>query len=468
MGALEVASVFRSRGYQTTTIEWFASWSHEELYEALLLGLKESEEQIIGISVMFNYAIIEHYSDIFRKIRTQYPDVKIILGGVKSYSESFADYVDYVFIGRGREMLETYLDKKDMSKFATLNPSVFINKNVDFLCDPPIVPEMVDDDFLTPQDILSFEIGIGCKFNCSFCSFPLRGAKNPLLADSEKIREFLQTAYDRYGVKNFYIADDTINEDDTKLEILANAVEGLTYKPNLTGYFRADLFERRPHQYGLLQRCNMAAITFGIETLNPEAAKLIKKSTKDVITALEKMKIYSPSTHISSGIIVGLTKDTEESIWNSIEFLISNNLVHALSPYPLVIGRRDTDLKEQDTDSDISKFPEKYGYEIIGVNEEESSRPDCLHILNWKNDWCTYQEASNISDRMNDYLLKNQVPNFSGFRWLILLSLGIVNSNKDFRKGSVKVLTSRLEKLILRHKRNYIGKKLNYLRNNNI
>ena len=44
--------------------------------------------------------------------------------------------------------------------------------------------QLHDDYCLDSQDTLTFEIRKGCKFNCSFCSYEFRNAKDVLDVDS--------------------------------------------------------------------------------------------------------------------------------------------------------------------------------------------------------------------------------------------------------------------------------------------
>jgi len=467
VGAMEVARRFRNHGYHTTQLEWFNSWEHDDLLKAFSLWLSDQDtQQVIAISITFSLNILFNIRPVLEQVKKTYPHVKIIVGGNRANEPKILEFVDDVFIGRSMEILEDWIRDQDMHRFATKYPGVYVNRDVDVKTDIPVIPEPVDDDILNSSDILGFEIGIGCKFDCTFCSFDLRGIKNPTLVEAERLRNFLQTAYDKYGVFNFYIADDTVNEQDTKLEILASAVEQLTYKPNIVCYMRVDLLEARPQQYDLIRRCNITGINFGIETLNPHAAKLIKKSTRTelIYKALRQLRTILPDAYLATGLIVGLTKDNKNSIWNSVKKLTSETLVHSISPYSLAITLPVDEVFDDNYLSSIAQHPEKYGYTITPIEHiSNEDRPGGSVAMKWKNDWSDSDSAEQLAQDVLHYIKQVNFSTVDAFEWLVLLTLGIVKTTEEHGVAGIDRVWSVTHNKIKRHKQTYISNKLKYL-----
>ena len=73
-------------------------------------------------------------------------------------------------------MFPTWLRKHDMSEhfFAQDGDSTWYKLKDLGVPEPPITMPLVDSDCYTPRDVLSIELGIGCKFNCSFCNTPFK------------------------------------------------------------------------------------------------------------------------------------------------------------------------------------------------------------------------------------------------------------------------------------------------------
>lgn len=459
IGAMEVARRFRQQGVQTNHIEWFGSWPHSELLKAIDSWFADSDKQYIAISVTFSLDNIILIRPVLDDIRKKYPDVQIIVGGNRNHDARVESFVDYVFLGRSMEMLDHWINDGDMHQFATDNPKVLINHKIKFDYDIPVIPELHEQDLLTEKDILGFEIGIGCKFNCSFCSYPLRGTKDPLLVEAEPLREFLQSAYDKFGVHNFYIADDTLNEQDHKLEILATAMEQLTYKPNIVAYFRLDLLNSKPQQFELLKRCQLRGLNLGIETLTPLAAKTIRKSSniKPLLESLTKVRLITPESFISTGMIVGLTGDTEDKCKGNIRYLYNNKLVHSISAYNLTIANSESGVYEDSYLSEFGKNPERFGYKLTGTTGKEGHY-DTLY--EWKNDWCDNQKALDITNDIVLELQQNNIPTVTAFEWLVLLAMGVVTDINEYQQASKGNVWGVVEKRIIKHKQKYINNKL--------
>ena len=469
IGAMEVAQLFRNYNIDTTIIEWILMWEDEQLEEAIDLWFADSSEQLIGISVPFSLGIVYDIIPLLSKLKEKYPKLQIIIGGNRTHDPGLDGVADLVFMGRSIETLHAWLQDQDMMPYSTSHPQVILNDDIKFNVDVPVLPPVVDHDLLTKHDVLGFEIGIGCKFNCSFCSYDLRNVKNPLFVDSESLRKFLQDNYDNYGVTSYYIADDTLNESDEKLEILAEAVEALTFEVNLVSFLRIDLLERRKQQYALLERIKLKGVTMGIETLTPAASKIIRKSpdTESTVRALQKMAEITPMTFKSSGMIIGLTGDSHEEFWNNMDRLTGETLVHGIYPSPLRIRSPETAIFNEGYLSDFAKNPEKFGYTITGTYVEDytSTEQEGSRLLQWENDWTHSDETNEMCEVIVNDFQDRQLPLISAFEWITLLVFGIVNDPSDYKIAGSQSMYGVTATKVDKHKKKYINRKLEYLRN---
>ena len=92
-----------------------------------------------------------------------------------------------------------------------------------------------------------------------------------------------------YNINNFFIADDTLNESDEKLELLAKVVKQLDQRL----YVSYGLDVLLIGYTTLMKEACIIACNFGIETMSKEAFKAIKKGynfDKYVITLTELKK----------------------------------------------------------------------------------------------------------------------------------------------------------------------------------
>ena len=335
MGSYELRNRLEAKGHTATIIEWFTKWNKEQLKSVI----DEYQPDIIATSTPFHTQDLYYLKDILTWVRKTYPDTQFIHGGSRQYDDEFEGLVDVFFLGRSMEIFDAWLDNKDLTQYILQeNPLVLVNHQFDEFVDNPVIPKLKDEDFISSKDILGFELGVGCKFNCSFCNYELRNAKITNLADPKELHNYFLEAYEKYGVTNFFASDDTINETDTKLEILAEAIRGLPYHPQITAYARLDLVTSKPKQLKLLEEINFRSLFFGIESFNPEASKLIRKKSGigDNIETLRKVK-ENCDTYTVGGMILGLNGDSEESIRSSVNQIIEEKLLSSIQYYPLSI-----------------------------------------------------------------------------------------------------------------------------------
>jgi len=398
MGSYELRNRLEAKGHTATIIEWFTKWNKKQLKSII----ETYEPDIVATSTPFHTQDLNYLRDILKWTRDTYPDVKIIHGGSRQYDDDYEGLIDVFFLGRSMEIFDAWLDQKDLEQYTIqTEPLVLINHQFDEFIDNPVLPTLKDEDFISPKDILGFELGVGCKFNCSFCNYELRNSKITNLADPKALHNYFLEAYEKYGVTNFFASDDTINETDTKLEILAEAMRGLPYHPQITAFARLDLVTSKPKQLKLLEEINFRSLFFGIESFNPEASKLIRKKSGigDNIETLRKVK-ESCDTYTVGGIILGLNGDSEESIRSSTDLITKERLLSSIQYYPLSITRPEGQYDPYFA-SDIDKDPESFDYKIIEVSQAHHGNKQ-MPVYVWKSDWTDFKEMSTLQATLHD------------------------------------------------------------------
>ena len=79
-----------------------------------------------------------------------------------------------------------------------------------------------DRDYIQPYEWLGIEFARGCKFSCDFCNFPVLGVKGDYSRDADDFGIQIKDAYDRFGVTNYLVADETFNDRTEKIAKFAD------------------------------------------------------------------------------------------------------------------------------------------------------------------------------------------------------------------------------------------------------
>jgi len=354
-------------------------------------------------------SLLTHVIDLCKQ---RNPNIKFVIGG--SYFFNLEKYGFYHFKGYADyELVEFTKWCKDSSYKLNINRvgkiieckeySNFVNSNI----------RWHESDFISPNETLPIEISRGCIFRCKFCAFPLNGkSKGEWIKNFNILKDELIYNYEQFGVTNYIFADDTYNDSNDKvLNLYEYVFSKLPFKLNFSSYIRLDLMYRFKETAEILKLSGLQSAILGIETNNNESGKAIGKglSFEKQIRYLHDLNQNEFSDIITtSGFILGLPKDTKQSIQELENFLLSDEnplddwLVKPLGLNPVNKSQHKKYFSEFDLEH------EKYGYELVG-NDDSAD----LYRMKWRlrGSKIDYDYCNEIADRIN-FISNTTRPNF--------------------------------------------------------
>lgn len=455
VGAYYVTQEARKLGIDATNIDYFLDWPKDLLIQSMLTWFGEEKECLIGYSGSIDASGINYYKELVQELRKDIPHLKVMLGG---FREPIGDnsWVDIMLIGRCTNLLLDYLQGKDISEFQIFdNPPGYRNP-VGVIMEPPVYNVIEENDFWSPQEVMTIETALGCKFNCSFCGFDYRNVKNPKLNSIDRILETMQTAYDKGGITNFFLADDTINEVDDKLQLLVDVKKQLTFEPWLMSFVRLDVMGAKPHQIELMQECNMNGHFYGIESLNPAVTKKIRKGGKPEknLDIMRRVKREFPQAFTYGNFIIGLTGDNEKDIWDSANKIVDEQLLTSAGTNALRIF---SNLQNDEIKSEIDKDPEKYGYTIKQVASYDYDKIGYAYD-DWENDWTDREQAGILHRKVDAFYRDNLESRYTAHEHTSIRALIPNVPTREYNNMMFFLQQAQLTMM-----QNYISKKSNYL-----
>jgi len=325
---------------------------------------------VIDDSIQVNFAkhAIVQYTEYIRKANN---NTKIILGGSKVYMY-FLPLIDNFFIGYSDTMIIDYANslsgrgqKRLFSKIVDYD-SKARDSNWDFR---DAVIEYPEESFILPTETLLLEVGRGCRFRCSFCSYPLIGEKNTdlYLKHEEVLYNELYNNYIKHGVTKYVIVDDTFNDSTEKLERVLSVVKRLPFKPKFWCYCRIDLIATHNEHIQLLKDIGIREVYFGIETFNVKAGRTIGKGMNPdrIKRTLEQChSVWGRQVNIMTGLICGLPNDNVSDFENSCRYFDNTNgPVGHVNVTPLRIFKYKNDYwNKYKFKAEFESNAEQYGY----------------------------------------------------------------------------------------------------------
>ena len=476
-GAYRIAHILRESGWDVEVLDFFYFWQEHQLKEFFQSRITP-ETKFIGLGFLF-LGWSKELQNICSWIKLHYPYVSIISGSASNLKpSSLTNYqsdtklIDYHVQGFGENallVLLKYLYNNGPRPKFLIGKEKIIPANTFYPAYP--MPDLTilyeQRDYIREDEWLGIEFSRGCKFNCSFCDFPVLGVKADHTRSTDSFLYQVRDAYDRFGVKNYTVADETFNDSTEKITKYADAVEQLNFVPAFSGFIRADLVVSRPQEKEELLRMNFLGHYYGIETFNHASGKSIGKGMdpERLKQGILDIKDYFLKTNRKTyrgaiSLILGLPHETIQSLQNTKQWLADHWSDQALLHYVLGIPTGELDVK-----SKLSTEYSKYQYEF--VTQEDINRYDPAlvkayydwekytrgsEVMSWKNENMTVFDAYIVNEEFKKI---HQDMKFKPCNWML--------SGLTF-SGSIEDRVTKFpdESIALEKIKNYISKKINY------
>lgn len=398
----------RKHGYETFVIDCAPSLTKDELM-LILKKVVSKETLMIGFSMIWMASFMQEIdwvtSDFFKKIREEFPHVKLVSGGPGGPwvmgSEIVYKNTDWTLVGFSDQsytrLLDLFSGKKDHGLKYNIDPltkkKIVESDKFHQILDPNDIETVLEpEDGFLPHQPVSLEVARGCIFRCSFCSHPFQGAKDydSYQRTPESIARELKRNYELFGTTRYVLMDDTFNDSMEKMDRLERAIDiAKLPKFEFVSYLKPELLVTKPQMIDKLKTLGLAGGFIGLESLNNKSRKAVQKGM-DVNRVIDAVKVLKQKTNaqLEASFIIGLPYDDLDSQYKTQTFMSENQdelcagwhfsalMIHSVGP------------------ADIDRDPKKFGYTIIDSLSKEK-------FLFWKNDHMNFNEAIELASKLN-------------------------------------------------------------------
>jgi radical SAM superfamily enzyme YgiQ (UPF0313 family) len=213
----------------------------------------------------------------------------------------------------------------------------------------------------------SVQYSSGCPYRCEFCDIPALYGRQPRLKTPKQLLAELDafTSQPGHPPVVYFVDDNFIGNRKATREMLPHLVAWQQQR----GYplqFACEAtlnIAKQPDILGLMREAGFITVFVGIETPELGALKQMDKGHNAALPMLEAIAtLNSYGLEVTSGIIMGLDTDTEESDERLIEFIdrsqipiLTMNLLQALPKTPLWdrLAREDRLLDDPTLESNV-------------------------------------------------------------------------------------------------------------------
>jgi len=427
-GTYKLATEIRASGYTCQVIDNF-SWLGSQRLRTLIDKFIGDDTLLVGFSCTLNEKRIngkvQHWGmpdaefyELLSYVRSKSKQIVTCAGGSRVTNKSDWPGVDYVILNKGDVAILKLLDhiatgadiKYTANRYSkTINGDDYFYTQDQFKCSRILYEP---NDIILPGESLPMEIARGCIFSCAYCHFDLIGKRiGDWTKTPEAIRDEMTRNYELYGTTHYMFSDELINESLPKLDMLANVIAKLPFKIRYTSYARVDMIWRYPEMRELLLDSGAVSLAFGIETFNEQAGKAVGKGMhpdKVKETLARCKELWHDKIVVSSNFIVGLPGETEESIWETVDYLVGDDCALDVFGFlPLFIREGDDGRPGSKIDVD----PAKFGYTLDGRS--------------WSGKNMTFQQAMGLIGRIYNREDVKRKTKFGAATWIgRILALG--------------------------------------------
>jgi Radical SAM superfamily len=356
-----VASFLRTEGWDCEVIDYTSFWKLEELQE--LVRTRTTDKTVM---FCFGTAFLNPWSpylnDFIAWLKEEYPSIPRVVGGNNALVTK-ADNIDYWVDSYGENAMLALCRHLigTLGEPLKTDPAFFgIKKVIRGIYHYPSAPlssyliDYEDRDFMSPYECPQIETARGCMFSCSYCNFPLLGQSKDVSVSKEEFKKQLQIGYDKWGIKNWRVMDETFNDRPEKIRKYAEVVDELGYDIWMCGFARGDLVVKHKEHWDDYIRLGFLGHSMGIETFNREAGKLVRKGMdpdklkEGLLEFQSYTDIHAPRRYRANiQMICGIPGETVESWYDSMNWLNTHWARQSASAWILEVSDYDETLTNQ-------------------------------------------------------------------------------------------------------------------------
>jgi len=360
LGLAFLAAALETAGIEVRILDLVVHPYSREMLESLLNDFKPQMVGITAVTMTFDNAI-----KVIRDIKQIDPDILTAMGGPHvsfCARETLTDFaeLDFIVLGEGEKTVVELIREANRGRNWERINGIAFRRGADIHYTP--ARELIQDLDTIPAPArhllalgryralgmpISMTTSRGCPFKCIFCVGRKMVGARVRYRDPVKVvdeLEYLNTL----GFNQINIADDLFTANKQHCLAVCDEIIGRNLQLKWTSFARVDTVSEE-----ILTRMKSAgctAVSFGIESANPEILKTIKKgiTLQQVADAVDICKRVGIIPHAS--FILGLPGETPETIKETMDFGEALKKVglsygfHLLAPFPGTEVREHSDL----------------------------------------------------------------------------------------------------------------------------
>ncbi len=354
IGLAYVTSAMRRAGYQFDLLDLDA---HPQAPDEVEQFLWANRYDVVAMGcIVTGYNKIKWISQM---IRQAHPDTRIIVGN--SVASSISEILltktgaDIAIMGEGDETIVDLLDALNADRNLETVPGIHFLKDGSIIRNP-LRPAIKDIDTIPIPDWDIFDVEVyienlrgvmneplpmpadeirampmntarGCPYRCTFCFQVFREDKYRWRSPQSIITE-MKWLQQKYGVNYFAFADELTFFSAKQAESFADALLASEMKVYWDADCRTGIFSKEEHVEVArkLKKAGLVALSYSLESANPDILKWMNKNVQPEMFSRQVDICNKAGLPTLTSIVIGYPNETEQTIKDTIDCCIANNI----------------------------------------------------------------------------------------------------------------------------------------------
>ncbi|MFH1521604.1 MAG: radical SAM protein [archaeon] len=345
LGACYLKSYLEQNGHRAKVFHQV-----DESDSELVKKVSEFNPYIAGFSTMS--CVFDEGTNLAQKLKSLNPKIKTVFGGEhvtgsfaedQKYEQGFFQQscgkkgIDYFIPFEGEKPLlnlvnglETKTLEKDIEGILFKNNGkweytgkVQRVQNLDEL-PMPDRNDLPYDKYCSVDESSNLEYmhtGRGCRFKCSYCATPVSNPGKVVANSAKRVLDEMEKLHKENGRTHFFFADELFTYDPKRVVEICEGIKerGLQGKIQYRIFARVDDVAKDKINLNMLYESGCNGLFFGIESMNQETLKKLRKGTTPEMIEQAIDKTYDADINVWGSLMVGYPWETERQLSQGLD-----------------------------------------------------------------------------------------------------------------------------------------------------
>lgn len=304
------------------------------IYRPLLLWqrkkfgrLLSQKPRVVGITTVAIFRP-STLASIVKEIRNISPQTIIVLGGHGAQDSSEIRKMGELYItDHGEQILANFITAIKQGANIDNVPGVMVSDDGCRIMKGSVfyenIPRILYPDWKATSSKCwryPIESSRGCRFNCSYCSFPSKTTQ--VFREIKDVVEEMKHVDKHYSIRRFNFVDSCLTSNPEFLLSLCAALRREKTRYDWRCFARPDAFERFPELAEEMAQAGCSKIFMGVESIHDHILSGMRRGMNRQTIETGLSRVFQSGISVHGNFIIGFPGETEGTVRETVKFIV--------------------------------------------------------------------------------------------------------------------------------------------------